>query len=149
MRGTEAADEGKAGAERMTGAGKIAEQSRARLTREEAEADFCYLGTTGRVTGRRHVVELWFGAQPERGRVYFLAGGGERTHWVRNIAANPVVSVRIGGHTRAGHGSLIAGTEDEPVARRLLAAKYQGWRDGRPLSKWARDSVPVAVDLTD
>jgi deazaflavin-dependent oxidoreductase (nitroreductase family) len=121
----------------------------ATLTERDAEEDFCYLETIGRVSGHRRVVELWFGAQPERARVYFLAGGGERTHWVRNIAANPQVRVRIGGRTRAGTGGLIAGTDDEPAARRLLAAKYQGWRDGRPRSAWARESVPVAVDLSD
>jgi deazaflavin-dependent oxidoreductase (nitroreductase family) len=119
----------------------------ATLSEREAAEDFCYLETIGRVSGRKRVVELWFGAQPERARVYFLAGGGERTHWVRNIGANPQVHVRIRGRTRAGTGRLIAGTDDEPLARRLLAAKYQGWREGRPLSAWARESVAVAVDL--
>jgi hypothetical protein len=38
-------------------------------------------------------------------------------------------------------------TLDEHLACRLLAAKDQAWREGRPLSAWARDSLPVAVDL--
>jgi hypothetical protein len=33
------------------------------------------------------------------------------------------------------------------VARRLLAARYQGWDEGRPLSEWATAGLAVAVDL--
>ena len=33
------------------------------------------------------------------------------------------------------------------IARRLLAAKYEDWREGRRLSAWARESLPVRVDL--
>jgi deazaflavin-dependent oxidoreductase (nitroreductase family) len=117
------------------------------LSDDEAAEDFCYLETTGRVTGKKRRVELWFGADPTRTKVFFLAGGGERTHWVRNIAANPNVRVRLAGRTHDARGALIAGTADESMARRTLAAKYQGWRDGKPLSSWARESVPVALDL--
>lgn len=28
-----------------------------------------------------------------------------------------------------------------------LAAKDQGWREGHALSSWARNSLPVAIDL--
>jgi deazaflavin-dependent oxidoreductase (nitroreductase family) len=119
------------------------------LAAEDAEEDVCYLETVGRVSGQKRIVELWFGAEPQRAKVYFLAGGGERTHWVRNIAANPRVRVRIAGRTHDGRGALITGTDDEAVARQLLAAKYQSWREGRPLSRWARESVPVGVDLAD
>ena len=38
---------------------------------------------------------------------------------------------------------------DETRARQLLGAKYQGWREGRPLSEWARDSLPVRIDLSN
>jgi hypothetical protein len=34
------------------------------------------------------------------------------------------------------------------MARRLLAAKYQGWREGRSLSGWARTAVPIAIEPT-
>jgi len=33
------------------------------------------------------------------------------------------------------------------AARRLLAAKYEEWVPGRRLSSWARNSLPIAVDL--
>ena len=28
-----------------------------------------------------------------------------------------------------------------------MAAKYQGWREGRPLSTWAREALCMAIDL--
>jgi hypothetical protein len=36
---------------------------------------------------------------------------------------------------------------DDGLARRLLATKYQGWQEGRALSAWACESLPVAIDL--
>ena len=42
---------------------------------------YCYLTTTGRVTGEPHTIEIWFG-MPEDGRaVYLLSGGGDRSDW--------------------------------------------------------------------
>ena len=29
----------------------------------------------------------------------------------------------------------------------LLAAKYQGWREGGRLSSWARTALPIAIDI--
>ena len=112
---------------------------------EQAREPYCYLETVGRVTGRRRRVELWFAAAGDT--LYFLAGGGEATHWVRNLDHQPEARVRVGGTTLPAAGRRIAGQPEEPTARRLLAAKYQGWREGRPLSTWARDSLPIALDL--
>jgi hypothetical protein len=66
---------------------------------------------------------------------------------VRNLLANPRVRVRIGGRTLSGTARVIEGTDREPLARRLLAAKYQGWREGAPLSSWAAGSLPVEISL--
>ncbi len=116
-----------------------------RLSDDEIAAEYCYLETTGRTTGQRRVVELWFGSDGES--VYFLAGGRERTHWVRNIERTPAVHVRIAGRTYRGTGRNVEGAPQEPSARRLLAAKYQGWAEGSAMSRWARESLPVAVLL--
>jgi deazaflavin-dependent oxidoreductase (nitroreductase family) len=105
----------------------------------------CVLETVGRVSGARRPVELWFAADGDR--LYFLSGGRDHSDWVRNLAATPRVRVRIGRQWYAGSGRAIEGTVDEPLARRLLAAKYQGWREGRPLSDWATGSLPVAVEV--
>jgi hypothetical protein len=56
------------------------------------------------------------------------------------------VRVNIGGGWFAGRAVEVTGADDA-LARELLAAKYQGWRAGAPLSGWARTALPVAVDL--
>jgi deazaflavin-dependent oxidoreductase (nitroreductase family) len=109
--------------------------------------DVCDLETTGRRTGERRVVELWFAAHPTRDRIYFLSGGRDAADWVRNARQTPAVRVRLGDRWFRGSAHEVEGTEDESTARTLLAAKYQGWREGRPLSGWARTSLPVAVEL--
>jgi deazaflavin-dependent oxidoreductase (nitroreductase family) len=105
----------------------------------------CHLQTTGRASGRPRTIEIWFATDGER--VYLLAGGRERAHWVRNLMADPNVRVRIGGRTLDARARVIEGQEREPIARRLLAAKYQGLSDGRPLSRWAAGSLPVELVL--
>ena len=54
--------------------------------------------------------------------------------------------LRIGGQTLPGVARVIEGERDA-VARRLLAAKYQGWAEERPLSSWAAGSLPVEVSF--
>ena len=113
---------------------------------EHAGDAVCWLQTTGRRTARPRSIEIWF-ATEGRGRIYLLAGGRERAHWVRNLRADPRVRVRLGGRTFPGRASVVEGEEDESTARHLLAAKYQGWSEGRPMSSWAAGSLPVRIDL--
>ncbi len=105
----------------------------------------CHLQTNGRVSGRPRTIEIWFAV--EGTRVYLLSGGRETAHWVRNLRADPAVRVRIGGRTLEGSARTIEGEPRDPVARRLLAAKYQRWREGEPLSSWAAESLPVEIEL--
>jgi deazaflavin-dependent oxidoreductase (nitroreductase family) len=112
-----------------------------------ARRSVCELETIGRRTGRPRPIEIWFAADATRDRIYLLAGGRERAHWVRNIRADPRVRVRLGHRWFDGAAAEIEGGPDDGIARRLLAAKYQGWIDGASLSSWARDSLPVAIDL--
>lgn len=105
----------------------------------------CHLQTTGRVSGRPRTIEIWFAVDGTR--VYLLSGGRESAHWVRNLGAHPSVRVRIGGRTLEGTARTIEGEPGDPTARRLLAAKYQRWREGQPLSSWAAGSLPVEIEL--
>ncbi|MDP9375158.1 MAG: hypothetical protein M3Q65_22450, partial [Chloroflexota bacterium] len=50
---------------------------------------------------------------------------------------------------RAAARVVAPGTSEDALARRLLCAKYQGWREGQPLSEWGRAALPVAFDLED
>jgi deazaflavin-dependent oxidoreductase (nitroreductase family) len=111
---------------------------------ELGEESFAYLTTTGRRTGREHRIEIWFGLSG--GVVYMLSGGGGRSDWVRNLRANPRVRIRIGGVELAARARVVEDPDEEVTARRLLAAKYQGWRQGAALSTWARTALVVAVE---
>jgi deazaflavin-dependent oxidoreductase (nitroreductase family) len=106
---------------------------------------FSQLSTTGRVTGKPHEIEIWFGL---RGNTLYLLSGSGRSDWVKNLLKNPSVVVRIAKHTFAGTARLVKEKEEETAARYLLAEKYQEWEQGKRLSEWARTALPVAIDLT-
>jgi deazaflavin-dependent oxidoreductase (nitroreductase family) len=110
-----------------------------------ADDSFCYLTTMGRRTGRPHTIEIWFAV--DGGRLYMLSGGRNRSHWVRNLQAQPPVQVRLGQETHSGIARVVDDPAEDALARRLLAAKYQGWREGTPLSGWAQTALPVAVEF--
>ena len=112
-----------------------------------ADQDFAYLTTIGRRTGKAHTIEIWFGLHD--GRVYVLSGGGGRADWVRNLRETPRVRVRIGTQTTNATARMVrAGTKEDDLARRLLDGKYQGWREGKRLSSWARTALPIAIELS-
>lgn len=108
--------------------------------------DVCYLTTSGRVTGRAHRIEIWFAHRG--GTVYFLSGGGGRSDWVRNLLADPEVTVRIGGHDYSGTGRLVRESNEDRLARELLFDKYAERYSG-DLADWRETALPVAVDLRE
>jgi deazaflavin-dependent oxidoreductase (nitroreductase family) len=106
---------------------------------------YCYVRTTGRVTGRPHEIEIWFAAQGDT--IYILSGGRDRSDWVKNIKKQPRVPVRIGQSTFAGHARIIDAASDEDArARQLVLAKYTPTNDD--LDEWGRTALAVAIDLT-
>jgi deazaflavin-dependent oxidoreductase (nitroreductase family) len=110
------------------------------------EEIFCYLTTTGRVTGEPHEIEFWFALVPEAQTLYMLSGGGDRSDWVKNLRRNPVVEVRIAGKRLGGRAREARDAEEDELARRLLVEKYES-SPGR-LENWRRRALPVVVDLT-
>ena len=107
---------------------------------------YAWLTTIGRRTGEPRTVELWFVVVGRT--VHFLAGGGDDAQWVRNADAEPAVRVRLGQQTYVGRARRPEpGSIEDADARHRMATKYQGWREGRPLSRWARESLCIAVDL--
>ena len=111
-----------------------------------ADEDFCYLTTTGRVTGRPHEIEIWFSLVPETRTLYMLSGGRDRSDWVKNLRRNPEVTVRIAGEEVSGRAREARDAEEDELARRLLVEKYES-SPGR-LENWRRTALPVAVDLS-
>jgi deazaflavin-dependent oxidoreductase (nitroreductase family) len=105
---------------------------------------FCYLTTTGRVTGNPHEIEIWFGFA--HGRLYMLAGARDRSDWVRNLIRQPNVIIRIAGQTFDAVARVVeADTPENEMARKLLVEKYRSPRDD--LSGWGRTALPVAFEL--
>ena len=111
-----------------------------------ADQDFAYLTTTGRHSGKQHTIEIWFALH--EGRMYLLSGGGDRADWVKNLKKTPAVRIRIGTRSASGTArALRSGTKEDELARQLLDGKYQGWREGKRLSSWARNALPVAIEI--
>jgi deazaflavin-dependent oxidoreductase (nitroreductase family) len=119
--------------------------TRGAVLAQHASDGVCHLATIGRRSGRSRIIEIWFATDGEV--VYFLAGGRHQAHWVRNILADARVRLRLGGATMTGQARIVVDAGEELQARHLLAAKYQGWTPSKPLSEWAANSLPVAVEL--
>lgn len=108
-----------------------------------AALDFCYLTTTGRVSGKPHRIEIWFVLADET--VYLMAGDRDRSDWVRNLMASPDVELEIGGRKRATRARVVDDDDlEDALARRLMLEKYAP-RNG-DLSTWGRTALVVAVE---
>ena len=88
---------------------------------------FCYLTTTGRVTGRPHQID------------------SDISDWVENLRRAPEVIVRIAEATFDGHARVVEDGAEDELARSLLIEKYE--RNPGSLSNWRNTALPVAVDL--
>jgi deazaflavin-dependent oxidoreductase (nitroreductase family) len=109
-----------------------------------AGEDYCYLTTTGRVTGRPHTVEIWFALHGST--LYILSGGLDRSDWVKNALREPQVSIKIRDRVFAGLARRVRDADEDALARKLLYDKYSPVEDD--LEEWARTSLPMAFDLT-
>ena len=109
-----------------------------------ANEDFCYLTTTGRVTGQPREIEIWFGIDGDT--LYMLSGGRDKSDWVKNIRKTPDVSVRIGTSRFRGRGRIVSEKDEDALARLLLLEKYTSRYSGG-LSDWGKTALPVAVEL--
>ncbi|MGE5596729.1 MAG: nitroreductase family deazaflavin-dependent oxidoreductase [Hyphomicrobiales bacterium] len=110
-----------------------------------ANLDYCYLTTTGRVTGEPREIEIWFALRGTA--LYLMAGGRDSANWVRNIRKTPAVSVRLGEETFPGTGRVVEpDTDEDAMARELPVSKYQPRYSG-DLANWGKTALPVAIEL--
>ena len=117
------------------------------LTEAEIHEPFAYLTTTGRRTGEPHQIEIWFAMDPPT--LYLLAGGRDAADWVKNLIADPRVSIRIGERVWNATARLIEpGTDEDDLARLLVVEKYSPTYSG-DFSEWRVSALPVAIDLND
>jgi len=110
-----------------------------------AEEDFCYLTTTGRVSGRPHTIEIWYVLNGHT--LYMLSGGLDKSDWVKNLLRLPGVSVKIKDRVFTGQARVVKDVQEDALARQLIARKYPS-TDEEDLTTWYRDALPVAVDIT-
>lgn len=109
-----------------------------------ADEQFCYLTTTGRVTGRPHQIEIWFAIHESA--LYLLSGARGRSDWIKNLQKTPAVTVEIGIGVFAGRARIVFDEDEDELARRLVHDKYApGYGGG--LGGWRLSALPVAVDL--
>lgn len=107
--------------------------------------DYAYLTTTGRVSGRPHEIEIWYERHGDT--LWFLAGGGHGSDWVRNLRAAARCTLRLGADGVARPGTARFPTDhEERRARDAVFAKYQARNHG-DLSSWRERALVVAVDL--
>lgn len=110
-----------------------------------AGVEYCYLTTTGRVTGNPHEIEIWFGVHENT--VYLMSGGGEKSDWVKNLAKNPSVTVKIADRVFNATGYLEKDAEKERIVRTLLADKYNERESDGSLSEWAQSALVVGLEI--
>jgi deazaflavin-dependent oxidoreductase (nitroreductase family) len=108
------------------------------------DEQYCYLTTTGRVTGRPHRIEIWFAIDGRT--LYLLSGGRERSDWVKNLRREPRVTIEIGSGVFAGRARTVEDDSEDQRARRLMHDKYAGGYSG-DLTGWRRSALPIAIDL--
>jgi len=109
-------------------------------------AQYLYLTTTGRVTGRPREIEIWFVASG--GKLYVLAEHFHRAQWVKNILRNSRVRVRLGTREVGAAARALdpeRDAEEWATAQRLARGKY-GWGDGLPVQ--ITPDEPVEDDRT-
>jgi deazaflavin-dependent oxidoreductase (nitroreductase family) len=107
--------------------------------------EYCYLTTTGRVTGKPHEIEIWFGLKDTT--AYLLSGGMDRSDWVKNLRKDPSVTLMIAKKTFKATARIVEDKEEEMMARNMLADKYHERTVTGLLSKWARTALVVGIEL--
>jgi hypothetical protein len=95
---------------------------------EHADTECCDLTTTGRISGRAHEVEIWFGVIGDT--LYLISGNGPGADWYRNALVTPQVNVRISGMTRQGIAAPVTDADERRRVGDLMGVKYP-W-DGDP-----------------
>ena len=118
---------------------------------------FCYLTTTGRVSGRPHTIEIWFALQGRT--LYLLSVGGDRSDWVRNLRRDPRATLCVFVEAFRGPWVQIEGTAEivtlpealEPLVDyyRRLAGEHPDWDDyRRAMTADRRALIRITIERT-
>jgi len=119
--------------------------------------EWIVLETTGRRSGRVHTVVLdVVGRDVQRGIYYMQPAEGRRSQWVRNVLADPHVTLRVGTKKLPARVRDASGAEGAEVVLRFLRAhpiygrviaRAVGYVDrvGRPDDELRRDLIATPV----
>lgn len=109
----------------------VIEQFRANNGSVPGRSNLLLLTTTGAKTGQPRIAPLAYSTDGDR-LVIVGSKGGAPTHpdWYRNLLANPVVTVEVGGEQFQARASVIEGQERERLFAQHVAlmpgfAEYQ------------------------
>jgi deazaflavin-dependent oxidoreductase (nitroreductase family) len=100
---------------------------------EFAEERVLYLTTIGRRTRLPREIEIWFVVDGER--FYLFAETGEAAGWVKNIRANPKVTIRIAERQIGATARVLDRDTDSRLWTQVaaIADRKYGWGDGLPV----------------
>ena len=115
-----------------------------------ADVECCYVTTTGRRTGRRHEIEIWFGLIDDT--MYLISGNGPTADWFRNLQADPVVTVRLDDERRQGRARVVTDADERRRVGDVMGAKYVWDGDasiGLTYAAWCYDVPVAAIEFPD
>ena len=104
---------------------------------------YAYLTTQGRVTGRRHVAELWF--VETDGGVYLMSGSGGLTQWCLNLQAEEQGVLRIGSRSWLVRVTFLG--DDDPDRIEALTRFHERYDppERSRLEAWVRSATVVQL----
>jgi deazaflavin-dependent oxidoreductase (nitroreductase family) len=121
-------------------------QLRFALRRGLAPANFALLETTGRRTGLPRQTPV--GGRLEGDSFWLVSEHGRRSHYARNLIANPRVRVKTQGRWLAGRATLLP--DDDGWQRRQALDRTHGLSgriDGLIFRATATDPVTIRIDV--
>jgi hypothetical protein len=113
-----------------------------------ADDECCDLVTDGRLSGRPHEVEIWFGVMD--GAMYVISGNGPTADWYLNLLDNPQVVVRLDGVEHVGRAGPVLDPEERRRCGDLMGAKYvwEGDPDiGLTYRAWCYEVPAVVIEF--
>ncbi|MDQ1279547.1 MAG: hypothetical protein QG670_809 [Thermoproteota archaeon] len=106
---------------------------------------YVYLTTSGRKTGKRHTVELWFAVAA--GKVY-LSHEGDFTDWMKNILKDDNVNFKIHDVSFKGKARIVKKGEIFEIGKHALYRKYYGEASKGVIDDWFSESNVIAISLS-
>ena len=99
------------------------------------------LTTTGRRTGRRRTVEIWWFRVDGR---FVITGTPGRRDWLANVLADPRIEIQVGGWTLAAIAELVS---DPVFRRRVFTDSATSWYKSQAELDRLVDTAPM-IEVT-